>query len=191
MGFFSRLISIFLVSLLVFGAADAQTPLQSLQLRLIQSSDAPPSSTGLRDLVVEVTDGTGAPVSEATITFHLPEEGPSGAFADGTRTAIANSRTLRPGACYWHSLGYGFCHRGCSYHGKQRIQSRRDHCGSKARSVGFRAIACCRGRCHGRSRGCARRLSLWLRPLLLLSRKRNLSRHCQLRRHCPVRQKRH
>jgi hypothetical protein len=38
---------------------------------------------------VEVTDETGKPVEGAAISFHLPEEGPGGVFANGMRTEVA------------------------------------------------------------------------------------------------------
>ena len=90
--FLSRLLSISLASLLVLGPANAQSPFQSLQLRLVQSSgDAPAGATDPRDLIVEVTDGGGAPVADATVTFHLPDEGATGVFADGNRAAVVTS----------------------------------------------------------------------------------------------------
>ena len=42
-----------------------------------------------RPLVVQVTDETGGPVSGAAVTFHMPEEGPGGVFANGLRTELA------------------------------------------------------------------------------------------------------
>jgi hypothetical protein len=41
-----------------------------------------------RPLVVEVTDETGRPVEGASVSFHLPEEGPGGAFGNGLRTDV-------------------------------------------------------------------------------------------------------
>jgi hypothetical protein len=38
---------------------------------------------------VEVTDETGKPVEGAAVSFHLPEEGPGGVFANGMRTEVA------------------------------------------------------------------------------------------------------
>ena len=38
---------------------------------------------------MEVTDETGKPVEGAAISFHLPYEGPGGAFANSMRTEVA------------------------------------------------------------------------------------------------------
>jgi len=42
-----------------------------------------------KPLTVEVTDATGRPVAGARVSFQVPEEGPSGVFANGLRTDIA------------------------------------------------------------------------------------------------------
>jgi hypothetical protein len=39
-------------------------------------------------VTVEVTDETGRPVPGAAVSFHLPEDGPGGTFANGLRTDI-------------------------------------------------------------------------------------------------------
>jgi hypothetical protein len=39
-----------------------------------------------------VTDETGKPVEGASVSFRLPDDGPSGAFASGSRTEIATTR---------------------------------------------------------------------------------------------------
>ena len=41
-----------------------------------------------RPLAVEVTDETGKPVVGASVSFHLPEEGPGGSFGNGLRTDV-------------------------------------------------------------------------------------------------------
>jgi hypothetical protein len=41
-----------------------------------------------RPLAVEVTDETGKPVEGASVSFHLPEEGPGGTFGNGLRTDV-------------------------------------------------------------------------------------------------------
>jgi hypothetical protein len=38
---------------------------------------------------VEITDETGKPVAGAAVSFHLPEQGPGGVFANGMRTEVA------------------------------------------------------------------------------------------------------
>jgi hypothetical protein len=40
-------------------------------------------------LTVEVTDETGKPVEGAAVSFHLPDNGPGGVFANGMRTEVA------------------------------------------------------------------------------------------------------
>jgi hypothetical protein len=41
-----------------------------------------------RPLAVEITDETGKPVDGASVSFHLPEEGPGGTFGNGLRTDV-------------------------------------------------------------------------------------------------------
>jgi hypothetical protein len=48
-----------------------------------------PGSKAARPLIVEVTDEMGRPVAGAAVSFHLPEDGPSGTFANGLRTDVA------------------------------------------------------------------------------------------------------
>lgn len=45
-------------------------------------------SRNSRPLAVEVTDETGRPVEGASVSFHLPEEGPGGTFGSGLRTDV-------------------------------------------------------------------------------------------------------
>jgi hypothetical protein len=62
-----------------------------LQIHFIEGEGAvhAPGSRTARPLTVEVTDETGKPVSGAAVSFHLPDEGPGGAFANGLRTEVA------------------------------------------------------------------------------------------------------
>ena len=62
-----------------------------LQIRVIEGEGAVhiPGSRSTRPLTVEVTDETGKPVEGAAVSFHLPEEGPGGVFANGLRTEVA------------------------------------------------------------------------------------------------------
>ena len=66
-----------------------------LQIQLLEGDGAvhAPGSRSTRPLVVEVTDETGKPVPAAAVSFHLPDEGPGGAFANGLRTAVAVTDT--------------------------------------------------------------------------------------------------
>ena len=41
-----------------------------------------------RPLTVQVTDETGKPVEAASVSFHLPDEGPGGTFGNGLRTDV-------------------------------------------------------------------------------------------------------
>jgi hypothetical protein len=43
----------------------------------------------VRPLAVGITDETGRPVEGASVTFHLPEQGPGGAFGNGLNTQVA------------------------------------------------------------------------------------------------------
>ena len=62
-----------------------------LHIRIVEGEGAvyAPGSRSARPLTVEVTDETGAPVAGAAVSFHLPEEGPGGTFANGMRTEVA------------------------------------------------------------------------------------------------------
>lgn len=48
-------------------------------------------SRSTRGIGVEVTDDTGKPVEEATVSFRLPEDGPGGAFSNASKTQIATT----------------------------------------------------------------------------------------------------
>jgi hypothetical protein len=64
-----------------------------LQLQVVEGEGAvhAPGSRSARPLTVVVTDETGRPVAGAAVSFHLPEDGPSGAFANGLRTEVATT----------------------------------------------------------------------------------------------------
>lgn len=69
--------------------ADCQTAI--LQIRVVEG-DGAVHAAGSRDsrpLAVEVTDETGKPVARAAVSFHFPDDGPSGAFLNGLRTEVA------------------------------------------------------------------------------------------------------
>jgi len=64
-----------------------------LQIRVIEGEGAV-HTTGARasqPLVVRVTDESGRPVPDASVSFRLPDEGPSGLFSTGLRTELAIS----------------------------------------------------------------------------------------------------
>lgn len=65
-----------------------------LQLRVVDGNGEvyAVGSRATRGLTVEVTDETGAPVANATVSFQLPESGPGGVFSSGSRTEIVATR---------------------------------------------------------------------------------------------------
>ena len=71
-------------------AAVALAQVAILQIKVTEGEGAVhfPGTRNLRPLSIEVTDETGRPVSGAAVSFHLPEEGPSGTFTNGLRTEI-------------------------------------------------------------------------------------------------------
>jgi hypothetical protein len=62
-----------------------------LQIRTVEGEGAmrAPDSRAGNSLAVEITDEIGRPVPNATVSFQLPEDGPSGVFATGLRTEVA------------------------------------------------------------------------------------------------------
>ncbi len=42
----------------------------------------------MKPLTVEVRDETGRPVEHASVSFHLPDDGPGGVFPGGLRTEV-------------------------------------------------------------------------------------------------------
>jgi hypothetical protein len=77
----------------------AQTPLPrsdtataaSLQIRLQESDTAalPVNSTSSSGYTVQVLDAAGAPVVGAAVALRMPDDGPSGTFADGNKASVA------------------------------------------------------------------------------------------------------
>lgn len=65
-----------------------------VQLRVVEGEGAV-SGTGTRatrGLIVQATDEAGKPVDGASVSFRLPEEGPSGVFASGLRTEVVTTK---------------------------------------------------------------------------------------------------
>ena len=62
-----------------------------LQIQVVEGDRAvhAPGSRSAIPLTVRVSDESGKPVAGAAVSFHLPEDGPSGAFAGGLRTEVA------------------------------------------------------------------------------------------------------
>jgi hypothetical protein len=65
----------------------------SLKIRIVEGDGAAYAlgSRSTRGIAVEVTDDTGKPVEEATVSFRLPEDGPGGAFSNQSKTQIATT----------------------------------------------------------------------------------------------------
>src|SRR5436305_5604593 len=80
-----------LAALVVTLVCPATAQVAILQIQFLEGDGAvhAPGSRSTRPLVVEVTDETGKPVPGAAVSFHLPEEGPGGAFANGLHTDVA------------------------------------------------------------------------------------------------------
>jgi len=79
-----------LAAVWLLGAAAALAQVAILQIRVIEGEGAVhlPGSRSTRPITVEITEETGKPVSGAAVSFHLPEEGPGGAFVNGLRTEV-------------------------------------------------------------------------------------------------------
>jgi hypothetical protein len=82
--------SVRLAALWFLWAATALGQVAILQIRIIEGEGAVhlPGSRSSRPIAVEITDETGRPVAGAAVSFHLPEDGPGGAFVNGLRTEV-------------------------------------------------------------------------------------------------------
>jgi hypothetical protein len=49
------------------------------------------NSRATRGVIVEVTDDLGRPVEGASVSFRLPDQGPTGTFSSGERSMLANT----------------------------------------------------------------------------------------------------
>jgi hypothetical protein len=65
-----------------------------LQIRVTEGEAAVYSigSRATKGVTIQVTDETGKPVDGATISFRLPDDGPGGTFANGSKTEIATTK---------------------------------------------------------------------------------------------------
>jgi len=68
--------------------AVAQVALLHIQVIEGEGAVNASGSHNARPLMVEVTDETGKPVEGASVSFHLPEDGPGGTFGNGLRTDV-------------------------------------------------------------------------------------------------------
>jgi hypothetical protein len=74
--------------LLLCLAAPAQVAILQIQVMEGEAAILQPGVRSSRALTVEITDETGKPVAGAAVSFHLPDDGPGGAFASGLRTDV-------------------------------------------------------------------------------------------------------
>jgi hypothetical protein len=87
---FFQFIALLLVPLMVRVPLSAQSIVQNaagLRIREL------PQSPGQNTLAVVVTDTEGVPAPGVAVTFRMPEDGPAGVFADGSRIAVVSTDT--------------------------------------------------------------------------------------------------
>jgi hypothetical protein len=65
-----------------------------LQIRVLEGEGVayPLGGRATRGVTIQVTDETGRPVEGSSVSFRLPEEGPSGTFSNGSRAEIATTK---------------------------------------------------------------------------------------------------
>jgi hypothetical protein len=96
---FSSIISVVLSPVLIMAPLWAQTPApvstgaepDALQVRLLNADEVPATLRpgAKQSLTMQVTDSSGAAVSNAAVTCRLPDNGATGTFADGSHAAVA------------------------------------------------------------------------------------------------------
>lgn len=69
--------------------ASAQVAILQIQVVEGEGMVHAPGSRSVRPLTVQVTDESGQPVDHAAVSFHLPDDGPGGAFLSGLHTEVA------------------------------------------------------------------------------------------------------
>ena len=79
-----------IVGLVLAAVAAAQEP-AILQIKVIEGEGAVYTigSRATRGVSVQIADESGRPVEGATVSFRLPDDGPSGSFAGGSKQEIA------------------------------------------------------------------------------------------------------
>jgi hypothetical protein len=77
------------LSIVLCQPAAAQVAILQIQVSGGEGAVHAPGARDSRGIAVVVTDETGRPVEGAAVSFHLPEQGPSGTFVNGLRTEVA------------------------------------------------------------------------------------------------------
>src|ERR1041384_1214450 len=91
--FSNLIIQVFVPVLFLFLAPPSPAQVAILHITVVEGDGAVhvPGSRSSRPLTVEITDEIGKPVADAAVTFHLPDDGPGGAFPSGLRTAVVTT----------------------------------------------------------------------------------------------------
>ena len=84
-----RLLALAALAATVCATAKAQVSLLQIQVIGGEGSVHVPGTRDARAIAVVVTDETGRPVEGAAVSFHLPDQGPSGTFVNGLHTEVA------------------------------------------------------------------------------------------------------
>lgn len=115
----TTLIPFVLVPLLIVEPVWAQTPVSpasdeaaggsNLQLRIVSADDSriPAGLRSVKGFTIQVTNANGAGVPEAAVAFRLPDSGSSGAFSDGSHSAVAytdNTGNAHVNGIQWNSV---------------------------------------------------------------------------------------
>jgi hypothetical protein len=87
-----RCCAILLIAWLPAWAAADEAAL--LQIRIVEGDGFVYAlgARATRGVTVQVTDETGKPVDGATVSFRLPDDGPGGAFSNGSKTEIVTTQ---------------------------------------------------------------------------------------------------
>jgi len=87
-----RFASLAAALLLAFPAAIG-AQVATIQLKVVEGEGVthPAGGRAVKPLTVEVTDETGHAIAGAAVSFHFPEQGPSGIFVNGLRTDVVIS----------------------------------------------------------------------------------------------------
>lgn len=85
--------ALILLATLLAQSPPAENP-AILQIHVIEGEGIayPIGGRATRGVTVQVSDETGKPVEGASVSFRLPEDGPSGTFSNGSRTEMATTR---------------------------------------------------------------------------------------------------